>query len=199
MKNGTFLTILIFSTFLVFNSLLAQTKSESIEDWETGNMSQYEWQTGGQADWFITDQNPYEGVYCAQSGDINDNQTSWLSLEYDVYSAENISFWLKVSSEGSWDYLKFYIDGSQIDEWSGEEGWEEVSYPVSEGSHTFKWAYEKDGSVSNGEDCGWIDYIQFPISTPTFIAGDANNSGNVNGLDVTYAVSYFKGGPPPCQ
>ncbi len=30
-----------------------------------------------------------------------------------------------------------------------------------------------------------------------YITGDANNSQVFNGLDVTYSVTYFKGGPPP--
>jgi predicted glutamine amidotransferase len=30
-----------------------------------------------------------------------------------------------------------------------------------------------------------------------YIAGDANGDGHLNGLDVIYSVSYFKGGPPP--
>ncbi len=32
---------------------------------------------------------------------------------------------------------------------------------------------------------------------PTFVPGDANGSGDVNGLDVVYLISYLKGGPPP--
>ena len=30
-----------------------------------------------------------------------------------------------------------------------------------------------------------------------YILGDVNNSGGYNGLDVTYGVNYFKGGPAP--
>jgi parallel beta-helix repeat protein/predicted outer membrane repeat protein len=30
-----------------------------------------------------------------------------------------------------------------------------------------------------------------------YVVGDANSSGAFNGLDVTYGVAYFKGGPPP--
>jgi hypothetical protein len=30
-----------------------------------------------------------------------------------------------------------------------------------------------------------------------YVVGDANNSSSFNGLDVTYGVAYFKGGPPP--
>jgi len=96
----------------------------------------------------------------------------------DVLADDEISFFRKVSSEGGWDYLRFYIDGSQMGEWSGEESWAEMSYPVTQGFHTFKWAYEKDGSESYGEDCGWIDYIIFPAAT---------GSGNV--LNVTATAS----------
>ena len=166
MKNRTIFTVFIISFVLIFNTVTAQksreTKALSIEDWETGNMSQYNWETGGNADWFVTDQNPYEGIYCAQSGDIYDNQSTWLSLEYEVYSPEDISFWLRVSSEGGWDYLKFYIDNNEIETWSGEVPWQEVSFPVSVGTHTFKWEYDKDFSVSTGADAAWIDYIIFP-------------------------------------
>jgi len=36
------------------------------------------------------------------------------------------------------------------------------------------------------------------VSGSPFIPGDANNSGDVNGVDVTYLVNYLKGfGPPP--
>jgi hypothetical protein len=31
----------------------------------------------------------------------------------------------------------------------------------------------------------------------SYIDGDANNSGAFNGIDVTYSVTYFKGGPLP--
>ena len=80
-----------------------------------------------------------------------------------------ISFFYKVSSEGSYDYLRFYIDNSEMGAWSGEVSWTEAVYPVSSGEHTFRWVYDKDGSVDSGSDRGWIDYIVFPpIGAPTF-------------------------------
>ena len=30
-----------------------------------------------------------------------------------------------------------------------------------------------------------------------YVAGDVNDSGDFNGLDVTYSVTFFKGGTPP--
>ncbi len=62
------------------------------------------------------------------------------------------------------DYLKFYIDGLKQDEWSGEQDWTKVSFPVTAGIRTFEWTYSKDGSMSEGEDTAWIDDIVFPIN-----------------------------------
>ena len=163
-RNLLFLFAIGFFSLIVINPLFSQnnTKAESIEDWETGDFSQYEWQFGGNADWLITDQNQYEGVYSAQSGDINDGQTSALSLDYEVYASDTLSFWYKVSSESGWDYLRFYVDGNLLDSWSGEVPWNQASYVISAGTHNFTWEYYKDFSVSSGLDACWIDYIVFP-------------------------------------
>ena len=95
-----------------------------VEDWETGDMSQFDWTTGGNSNWAVSQQTPYEGTYCIKSGDINDNQSNWLSLEYEVFSSDSISFWFKVSSESNYDFLKFYIDNVELSSWDGEVGWE---------------------------------------------------------------------------
>ena len=135
-----------------------------LEDWEGGDMTQFDWQTGGNSEWFVTDNDPYEGVYCAQSGNISDNQDSWLKLDYEVVNPDTISFYFKVSSENSFDYLRFYINNSEMGEWSGQVGWQKASYAVMQGNYTFKWEYEKDFSISNGSDCAWLDYIVLPSS-----------------------------------
>ncbi|MCK4677940.1 MAG: hypothetical protein KAT48_07395, partial [Bacteroidales bacterium] len=133
-----------------------------LEDWETGDFAEFDWQMGGQAPWVITDGNPYEGTYCVKSGEINDQQSSELSLTYDVMADDTISFFYKVSSEANYDYLQFYIDNNMQGQWAGEDGWERAAYPVTAGPHIFTWVYDKDYSVSNGQDCGWIDFISFP-------------------------------------
>lgn len=166
MKRNLFKCITIALLVAVaINPLFSQnsnTKAESIEDWETGDFSQYEWQFAGLADWSITDVDPYEGIYSAKSGTVNHNQQSTVYLSYQVYSAQDISFWLKVSSESNYDFLRFYIDNTEQGYWAGEVPWQEVSYPVTAGFHTFKWEYDKDVSVSNGADACWIDYITLP-------------------------------------
>jgi hypothetical protein len=133
-----------------------------LEDFETGDFSQYEWEFGGNAPWTVVSTGAYEGIYAAKSGSIGDEQTSEMELSYEVAGADSISFFRKVSSEATYDFLRFYIDNTMMDEWSGDVDWEKESYAVSAGEHTFKWVYFKDYSVSSGDDCGWIDYIELP-------------------------------------
>jgi len=137
----------------------------SIEDFETGDFSCYPWEFAGAEDWVI-DSNSYEGIYCAKSGNIGNNSHSILKIELDITEDGNISFWKKVSSEATYDFLQFSIDGSLLDEWSGEDDWSEEIYPVTSGTHIFEWKYDKDTYVSTGDDCGWIDYIVFPPLNP---------------------------------
>ncbi len=49
-----------------------------------------------------------------------------------------------------------------MDKWSGELGWEEVSYPVTAGLHKFTWSYEKDAIGAQGSDRAWVDDIVLP-------------------------------------
>jgi C1A family cysteine protease len=134
----------------------------SIEDFETGDFSQYDWETSGNADWFVTSGDAYEGTYSARSGSIGNNAQSTLEITLDVVADGEISFYRKVSSEAGYDYLLFFIDGQQQGEWAGEQGWAQETYSVIQGERTFKWVYQKDQSVAGGQDCGWIDYILFP-------------------------------------
>lgn len=165
--------LLITATFLFVglsgleNPVKAQVningaKTVSIEDFETGDFSLYEWQLSGSADWSVSDINPYEGTYSAKSGNIFDNQQTSISLDWEVYAEDTLSFWYKVSSENNYDYLSFYIDGNMVDEWSGVVPWTEYITVVPVGSHTFTWEYNKDYSVSTNEDACWVDFITFP-------------------------------------
>lgn len=179
-----------------------------IEDWENGNFEQFEWETGGNANWTISTENAYEGTHCAKSGTIGDIQTSFLSITYDVLVDDEISFFKKISSEGSYDFLKFYINNELMDQWSGEVLWSESSYPVTLGEHTFKWEYEKDGSVASGSDCAWVDFIYLPSGAlssnlTAFISNTTQicENENVNFYDISTGniISWdwgFEGGTP---
>lgn len=132
------------------------------EDWETNGFTEFPWEEESPSPWTITTVDPYDGLYCSKSGDISHSDTSTLSITLNVLVNDSVSFYKKVSSEDMFDYLKFYIDGIQLDQWSGEIVWSRSSYAVSAGTHTFTWAYEKDFVVDAGDDFAWVDDISFP-------------------------------------
>jgi hypothetical protein len=132
------------------------------EGFELGNFTAYPWEFSGNADWVIDNTVMYEGVYSASSGDINDDEISEMFMNVCFLATGELSFYRKVSSEGNYDYLRFYVDGIMMGEWDGEQDWNKETYTLQAGVHTLKWAFEKDYSVSNGSDCGWVDYISFP-------------------------------------
>ncbi|MCK4569809.1 MAG: T9SS type A sorting domain-containing protein, partial [Bacteroidales bacterium] len=171
-----------------------------VEDWESGGFTTFNWQFAADAPWEMCTTEPYEGTYCAQSGNIGDNQESELFLTIEVLADGDLSFYRKLSSEAEWDYLKFYIDYTIMGKWSGELDWEMVSYPVTQGLHTFRWVYEKDVYSSNGEDCAWVDYIVFPpVDITTVIENQFNNGAfmiNIrpnpasNMLNIDYTINF---------
>ncbi len=137
------------------------------EDFETGNLLKFNWVASGNADWFATPENSLEGEYNLQSGDIGNSESLSLGLDVDVVVAGNISFFKAVSSEESYDFLKFYIDGNLMDSWSGNIEWGQETYPLTTGEHYIKWEYSKDAAVSSGNDCVYLDNIVFPaLSLP---------------------------------
>ncbi len=143
-----------------------------VEDFESGDFSQYNWSSGGDAPWQVVTNPVYEGVYSAASGDISDNQESELIITLDVIMDDSISFWHKISSENNYDKLQFYMDGNILGTWSGMLNWAKAQYPVSAGTHIFKWAYEKDYSMSSGDDAAYLDFIILPaFGTPSANAG----------------------------
>ena len=161
--------------------------SAKIEDFETGDLSQFNWQSGGNLPWQVITQYPYEGFYSLKSGAITHNQTSEISLIYNVMADDSIVFYRKVSSEAS-DFLKFYINNQVIASWSGTTtGWKREAFAVSAGTKIFKWAYEKNALGSAGSDCAWLDYIILPSPMVlTIWAGPDDN--------VCTGESYLMGG-----
>ena len=135
----------------------------NVEDFELGTIDPTVWTNDVIYPWTISNESPYEGQYCVKSGTISHNQETSLNLTVEAGEPDSIAFYYKVSSEGSWDKLFFYIDNVEQDNWSGTIAWSRAQYPVSEGTHTFTWKYKKDTSVSSGSDCCWIDFVILPV------------------------------------
>lgn len=117
--------------------------------------------------WQVSSEQTMTGsIYSMRSNTIGDGQTAAVELTGN-FLAGNVGFALKTSSEAIFDALVFYVDGVEQGRWSGiQTVWTTVTYPLTAGAHTLTWAYEKDGSGTNGADGAWVDSVVFPTIAP---------------------------------
>jgi hypothetical protein len=185
------------SMFLVVDDLVVVV-DELAAALDAPNLS---WTSSGNAGWVKQSLVTHDGVDAAQSGDIGDSQTS--TLESTINSGGVLSFWWKVDSEPGFDFLRFYLDGVEQPGAlgiSGLTGWQFVSITVPNGSHTLRWVYAKDSSVSTGADGAWVDEVSFtplsgfalwtaqniPVGRDASFLGDWNADGVSNGISYVF-------------
>ena len=114
--------------------------------------------TDGNASWFVQSDEFHSGRSAARSGAIDHGAETRLTTT--VSGPGTLSFWWKVSSEQGYDKLSISVDDVERADISGEQDWARKTVSVTGGgSHTVVWTYRKDGSVSGGSDCGWVDQV----------------------------------------
>lgn len=90
---------------------------------------------------------------------LGNNEMAVLSTELE--GPGHLGFFWKVSSETSWDNLKFLVDGQVLASISGERHWEAFTTTLTGGKHRIQWIYQKDHWLSQGQDRGWVDQVYF--------------------------------------
>ncbi|HET7625968.1 MAG TPA: M36 family metallopeptidase [Verrucomicrobiae bacterium] len=137
---------------------------EFTDGFESGNLQHIAWTSSG-TPWTVQTNVVFVGQYAAKSGAILDGQTS--SLIYTgKFRDGNGAFDYRVSSEANFDFLKFFVDGTLRNQWSGEAGWANFSFPISAGTHTLEWRYVKDAVGKAGLDAAFIDDVNLPLGVP---------------------------------
>jgi hypothetical protein len=164
------------------------------EDFETGDLSSYNWILEGDSQWHIDNQQAYEGTYSVKSGVIGDNGITKLRLQIEVISAGELSFYKKISTEESYDIVSFLIDNVVVGEWSGESNWTYTSFELTQGSHLIEWRFAKDYMLGGGSDCCWIDMIAFPpVKHINVLNAVENLSATMNANAVTLTWDALSG------
>ena len=104
--------------------------------------------------------------YCMQTGDIGDGQTSGFRINMNFVAPGEVRFYAWHWTE-KFDELVFYV------ETPAEQNGGLVLAPVewvipvdTAGVHSLTWAYQKDGSISEGFDTVWIDSITVTNAEP---------------------------------
>lgn len=113
--------------------------------------------SSGDASWVSENSQSSHGGYAMQSGDLGDGGHS--TINTSVVGPGSISFEWRVSSQSGFDFLSFYLDGTLVSRISGNAGWTLFDLSFGAGTHSLKWVYSKDASLSMGADCGWLDHV----------------------------------------
>ena len=117
------------------------------------------WTTGGTSVWFGQTVVTADGQDAPQSGPLDDLSESW--IETTIAGPGLLTFDWKVSSETTYDFLRFDVDGVERASISGEVDWSPYAHELPAGTHPVRWRYTKDEYVRAGADAGWIDRVAF--------------------------------------
>ena len=121
-----------------------------------------------------------------KSAPANDNNAKTMYADvYNLNVATQLQFNYYVSSEATYDILKFSVNGQEVQRWSGTSmtQWGTFSHTLSPGSHSLEWAYVKDGSGSSGSDAAWIDAVYLccnTVSTERLLVNEIMQIGDSN-------------------
>jgi hypothetical protein len=132
----------------------------------------------GLTDWVGVDHSYIFGGSSMQAGDVGDSSSSVMQINVTGYSG--VSFFWKVSSEQSNDYLRLYESSNKKMEISGSVGWTKVWYNFTgPGTHMLKWSFEKSSAISSLQDGAWIDHLQFIPMDDAFEQNDVSGQAAV--------------------
>jgi len=135
-----------------------------IEGFELGRFSHaLDWSTSGAAFWSVQSAMACEGRFAAQSGRISHDEQSVLVLRANLVDGTG-AFRVRVSSEGEWDGIEFYLNDVLQQRWSGERDWELYQFAVVGGRNKLEWRYVKDANFSSGWDAAFLDNVYLPLA-----------------------------------
>lgn len=123
--------------------------------------------TTGSIGWAPQTLYSHDGQDAARSGAIGDLSESVMTTV--VQGPAKGSFYWGISSEATYDFLRFSIDDVEQAAIEGEVGWTLRTFTLPAGTHTLKWAYTKDDFVRSGLDAGFVDQLS--------LIGDADGDG----------------------
>lgn len=132
------------------------------ETWEFNRFDVFPWIPDDEYPWIITSSAAYENINSARSAPIPDKTESILSIYVNNPIADTLSFFVRVSSEPTYDELTFRIDSITDLQISGDTPWAQRKKVLKPGVHLLEWIYSKDVSLSGGLDGAWLDHVTFP-------------------------------------
>jgi hypothetical protein len=118
---------------------------------------QFPWSTTGSPAWSGETNVTQDGADALRSGAIGNNGTT--SFQTTVVGVTKLKFWWKSSSEAG-DFLRVTVDGVEpFAGISGNHDWEKKTISLTNGPHTVRWTFSRDGSGSAGANAAYVDQV----------------------------------------
>ena len=126
------------------------------------------------------------GNSALQSGNIGNNQST--DLRVLVRGGDQVQFDYRTSTEANFDSLVLVVadlNGIVLDTpffYSGEINWRTQQAYTIPGNRTQRillWVYQKDGSLSFGDDAVWVDNIQIKRDGVAVTASELDSSAEL--------------------
>ncbi|MCU0918236.1 MAG: hypothetical protein MUC88_27275 [Planctomycetes bacterium] len=125
--------------------------------------------TGGDANWSGIYAGACQGGDCAESGNLAEDQESW--LEASIEGPGTLKFWWKAPGE-SGNTLEFRLDSQLSASINNEDDWQEVTRTIAgAGPHTLRWTYSRGAEDGRG----YVDYLQWTGTMPFVPEPDPND------------------------
>ena len=122
------------------------------------NYTNLTWVTSGDSNWFGEAPVSEDGLAAAQSGILQDNQSS--VLQTTVTGPGLLTFWWQTTGQPDNFDLEFADNGSDVADIGSQTSWQQYSHPVAAGSHTVTWT-ATSGTGSSPTDAGFVDIVTY--------------------------------------
>lgn len=179
---GTYSVLVSNSAGAVVSSNATLSFSTLADALDTTNLV---WSTGGDALWYPQTTVHFDGTDSAQSGLIQDNQTTW--LETTVYGPGTLYFRWCAQSDGV-DQGQLLVNGTTNTTIHGNASWIYRSVSLASGPQVLRWRYIKDSAGSSQSDCIWLDSVNWqPSATAPTLTLSHTNLTLETGDNATFA------------
>lgn len=136
--------------------------------------------------------------YISSSNWYKGGTSSYFTLDLPMQAGETLSFRYRTSSVDGYDYFRFYVDGANQAECTGQTSWRTFTFTApTDKTYSFKWSYEKnpfDLSMFLGlDDAAYVDDVEYSGSVSAVLPGDSDSSGAVNVADALLALRFAMG------
>jgi len=158
--------------------VLSVSSTRAITLGEALDATNLTWTTSGDADWFGETTNSYDGISAAQSGAMQDGESS--VLQTTMVGPGTLTFYWETLGQPDEFDLEFDNNGVYMDDIGAQIGWTQDTFQLSAGTNMLVWT-ATTGSGSSPSDAGFLGDVMFtpPPPPPPFIPGTWSLTSNM--------------------